>query len=447
MPELVPDVLQLVFQQLVGDSVSLQSISLTCRAWRSIALPCALQAVDISSHNNGRQPQLECNVLPMVYADYSSEYRPRNLVSRQRAFLRLMTDKPELARYVKSFTWTLTWLDIWLDDDQDELTEIDRQTWNVFGSMVNVTSLDLASLHWVDEDECVRQNPAVLFPKVRDLRLLGWMHRGLVRAIITSLEPSKLSSLKLDYLEDEGALPNGGSMGEDSAIDHAHHAKATVGRTLWPEDVNGSEVFHDDLILRQETGKAFVFPGPMWLPLHLLSAHSMASLTHLQVKVPPFSKHTDLRSYNTLFHKTANFMATTRETLKSLIIVFGECRSVYPDTAYRGGCGTPNYHRPWSIKMAKLFLEQLLAVLNENAFPQLEVIHFEGFHLLEDADPHEAARAELAGVLQLVQDTCSRFANATLTDLRSVQGRQSYHGHNRGTNEDLDRFAELLASS
>lgn len=383
----------------------------------------------------------------MVYANYSSEYRPRNLVSRQRAFLRLMTDKPELARYVKSFTWTLTWLDIWYNDDQGELTDIDRQTWNVFGRMVNVTHLDLASLHWVDEDECIRQNPTVLFPKVRDLRLLGWMHRGLVRAIIKSLNPSELQSLKLDYLEDEGAFPNGDSLGEDSAIRYAHHTKATAGRRLWPQDVNGSEIYHDDLILRQETGKAFIFPGPMWLPLYLLAPHSMASLTHLQVKVPPFSSHTDLRSYNSTFHQTSNFIAKTKDTLKSLVIVFGECRSIYPDTAYRGGCGTPNYQRPWSIKMAKLFLERLLAALNENAFPQLEDVHFEGFHILEDASPHEAALAELGGVLQLARDTCSWFANVTLTDLKSVQGRQSYHGHNRMTNEDLAGFEEVLASS
>lgn len=198
MSEIVPDVLQLVFRQLAGDNASLLNISLTCRAWRSLALPCVFQVVDISSHNNGRQPQLECEVLPLVYADYDGEYRPRNLVSRQRAFLRLMTDRPRLASYVKSFTWTL----IWLDFDEDELTEIDRETWSVFSRMVQVTHLDLASLHRIDNDEYIRQNPAVLFQKVRDLRLLGWMHRGLVRALLTSLDPHKLRSLRLDYLED-----------------------------------------------------------------------------------------------------------------------------------------------------------------------------------------------------------------------------------------------------
>jgi hypothetical protein len=447
MPELVPDVLQLVFQHLVGDSASLLNVSLTCRAWRSLALPCVFQVVDISSHNNGRLPELECEMRPLLYADYDGEFRPQNLVSRQRAFLRLVTDKPILARYVKSFTWTL----IWLDFDEYDLTEIDRQTWNVFSRMFNVTHLDLASLHCADdyiEDGYIRRNPPTLFPNVRDLRLLGWMHRGLVRAIITSLEPCKLRSLRLDYLEDEGAQPNGDSLGADTAIRQAHSAwPKSSGRRLRPEAMNGSEVFHDDLIRRQETGQAFIFPGPMWLPLYLLSAHTVVSLTHLQVKVPPFSTDIDLRNYNTLFRQTAMFVTKTKGTLKSLIIVFGECRSIYGDfVTYGCGTGRANHlgRCRWYIKMAKLFLEQQLAALNENAFPQLEEIRFEGFRLLENATPQQAADAELAGVLQSVRDT--RFTNATFTDISSVQGRDSYHGNNRHTEGD-SRFAELLATS
>jgi hypothetical protein len=449
MLELVPDVLQLVFRQLAGDNATLLNISLTCRAWRSLVLPAVFQVVDISSHNNGRQPQHESSVRTLVYADYSGEFRPQNLVSRQRAFLRLVTDKPELVRYVKSFTWTLIWLDNWWESnsDDDHLTKIDRQTWDVFGRMVNVTHLDLASLHRIDEDEYIRQNPAILFPYVRDLRLLGWMHRGLVRAIILSLEPRKLRSLKLDYLEDEGALPNGESLGEDIAVRYAHHARSGKPFDNWrPETNDGSDIYHDDLIIRQETGNAFVFPGPMWLPLYLLSAHAMVSLTHLQVKVAPFDREIDVRSYNTLFHQTASFIAKIKETLKSLIIVFDQCPSLYPEGQLKGGCGTPSGHNPWCIKMAKLFLQQLLAALNENAFPQLEKIRFEGFHHLEDADANNAARAELAGVLRSVRESESRFTNATFTDIKSLSGRESYCGHNGGPGDD-GRFAELLTKS
>lgn len=196
MPELPPDVLHFVFQELVGDYETLLNVSLTCRGWQSLAQPSVYHAVDISSHNNGRQPQLENETRPLVYADYDGEFQPQNLVSRQRAFLCRIVDEPQLARYVKSFTWTL----IWLDFDEEDLTGIDLQTWDMFSKLTNVTYLDLASLHRHDYDEYIRQNPTVLFPKVRDLRLLGWMHRGLVRAILTSLDPSKLQSLRLDYL-------------------------------------------------------------------------------------------------------------------------------------------------------------------------------------------------------------------------------------------------------
>lgn len=452
MPELPPDVLQLVFQELVGDYEALLNVSLTCSAWRSLAQPSVYRVVDISSHNNGRQPQLECEMRPLVYADYDGEFRPQNLVSRQRAFLRRMMDEPQLARYVRSFTWTL----IWLDFDEDDLTEIDHQTWDVFGRMTNVTYLDLASLHRNDDDGYIRQNPTVLFPKVRILRLLGWMHRGLVRAIVTSLDPRKLESLRLDYLEDEGAFPNGESLGKDSALRLAHHTlKAGFSQRIDPNRATkSSDIYHNDLIIRQETGKAFIFPGPMWLPLYLLSAHSMTSLSHLEVKVPLFSIYTDFRSYHTLFQQTADFAIKVRENLKSLVIVFGESQYLYklPTSELRmSGCMYDRRsYEPWCIAMAKNFLEQMLAALNGNAFPRLESMRFEGFSLLVNllslngANPQKIARAGLTGVFQSIEN--SRFADGIFTDISSRQGRESYRGHDRRTNGDR-RFEELLAGS
>jgi hypothetical protein len=360
-----------------------------------------------------------------------------------------MVDEPQLARYVKYFTWTL----IWLDFDEQDLTKIDLQTWDVFSRMTNVTYLDLASLHRFEEDEYIRQNPTKLFPKVRDLRLLGWMHRGLVRAILTALGPGKLQSLRLDYLEDEGTLPNGESLGEDTAIRLAHNARRlSPFYRPSPETTDGSYIYHDDLILRQETGKAFIFPGPMWLPLYLLSAHALDSLTHLQIKVPPFSFYTDLRSYQTLFRQTANFTAKVKGTLKSLVIVFDECWSLYAKAVSYGcdnGDGYRSRYRPWCTKMAKSFLKQMLAALNGNAFPRLENMRFEGFSILvrlpERAGPHEVAEADLAGVFQSIED--SRFAEGIFTDISSVQHRESYHGHDRNTNGDCKRFEKLLADS
>ena len=277
IPELSPDILQLVFQQLAGDNETLLSISLTCHAWRWLALPALYQVIDISSHNNGHLPQHEY-AGHIAYADQlRGEYHQQNLLPRQRAFLRNMTEEPQLARLVKSLTWTL----IWRDFEETTLAEIDRQTWCVFGKMVNVTRVDLASLHEVEDDMYVRRTPAGLFPKTRRLRLLGWMHRGLVKSILASLDPSRLLSLELDDVQDEGALPNGDSICADFVSDHAHHARSK-STDRWPNPnlarVSSSEVYHDDLIERQEIGQAYIFPGPMWLPLH---THPLSTATRL----------------------------------------------------------------------------------------------------------------------------------------------------------------------
>ena len=448
IPELSPDILQLVFQQLVGDNETLLSISLTCHAWRWLALPALYQVIDISSHNNGHLPQHEY-AGHIAYADHRGEYHQQNLLPRQRAFLRTMTEEPRLARLVKSLTWTLIWRDV----GETTLAEIDRQTWCIFGRMVNVTRVDLASLHEVEDDNYVRQTPAGLFPNTRRLRLLGWMHRGLVKSILASLDPSKLLSLELDYVQDEGALPNGDSICADFVSDHAHHARSK-STDRWPSPNLArvsSEVYHDDLIERQETGQAYIFPGPMWLPLHILSAQPPDSLTHLQIKVPPFDLKTDLRSFHTTFQQTAALIVKVRETLESLVVVLGESENMY---SLRGPqyCGSQyahirQCHRPWCMEMAKLFLEQQLAALNENSFPRLRKVHFEGFHLLQNASPSEAAKAELARVFQAIRDC--RFADATFIDISSVQGRRCFGGYGDEGHILLDegRWPELLAKS
>jgi hypothetical protein len=322
----------------------------------------------------------------------------------------------------------------------------------VFGKMVNVTHLDLASLHEVDDDNYVRQTPAGLFPKTRHLRLLGWMHRGLVKSILASLNPSRLLSLALDYVEDEGALPNGDSICADFVFHHARHAKC--GRSgYWPNpNLARMQVAYDgELIKRQETGQAYIFPGPMWLPLYILSAHPLDSLTHLQVKVPPFDLETDLRSFHTMFQQTAAFIVKVRATLESLVVVLGETDRMYSDSkgqtygsqrSYRCDC-----YRPWCMEMAKLVLEQQLAAPNENSFPRLRKIHFEGFHLLQDASPSEVEKVELAGIFQAIQDC--KFADATFLDIPSVQGRRCFIGYEDVGHYllDHDRFPELLAES
>lgn len=62
----------------------------------------------------------------------------------------------------------------------------------------------------------------------------------MVKAVVTSIDARKLQCLKLDHLQDEGALPNGEPMPQDLAIQHSHN------------EVNpyGDEGIEDELLVR-----------------------------------------------------------------------------------------------------------------------------------------------------------------------------------------------------
>lgn len=299
MSQYIPaEILQLIFESLVGDAGALTRVGLVARSWRTLSLPFLLKDVNISSHNNGRVPEFETPELPLfrgiAMADYSDEFRPRSLVSRQRAFLRLMTDRPELATLVKAFTWTL----VWMDFDEEGLMDIDLQTWDVFSRMQNVTRLDLASLHNIADEPYIRQSPARLFPAVTHLRLVGWMHRGLVKAIVTSLNARKLSCLELDHLQDEGALHNGQPMPQNWVSNQYHDR----------DDPYVDKGITEELWADQQRGAAVIFPGPMWFPLRFLRQCSLASMKHLRIRLGPFSNTHDQRNDITVFHETAKFI-------------------------------------------------------------------------------------------------------------------------------------------
>lgn len=298
------DILVLIFHHFVADSQTLARVGLVCRLWRTLSLPVLLKDVNVSSHNDGRLPEheeTEGDFPPLrrvVMADFEDIYRPRNLISRQRAFLRLMIDRPELATHVQAFTWTM----VWLDFDEEALTDIDLQLWDVFARMKNVSRLDLASIREREERDMsdepyVRQFPPTLFPAVTDLRLVGWMHRGLVKTILSSLNTDNLCSLTLDHLQDEGALPgpDGKPMPEFVARMYRHRGSdADVG-------------IDDELWARQERGEAVIFPGPMWFPLRFLRQYRLSSFTKLHVKFGPFDTLVDKRNYVAMFHQIAEF--------------------------------------------------------------------------------------------------------------------------------------------
>ncbi|VUC25924.1 unnamed protein product [Clonostachys rosea] len=428
-PALPADVLLLVFEELAGYPTTLAKAGSISRSWRTLSLPFLLKDVDLSSHNRGRLPEHEGpNFAPfrIVMSDYSDRYRPRSLVPRQRAFLQLMIDRPELAIHVKSFAWTL----VWHDTDEfncarDEMNGIDFRTWEVFGRLCSVTHLDLASLHQIGYEPYIWQNPDTLFPAVTHLRLVGWMSRGLVRAIVDSLDASKLVSAKFDYLQDEGALPNGKPIPQDLVW--------KTRESRYPDDIYNDEGISDELWNRQERGEVAIFPGPMWLPLRLLRSRTMSSITHLQVSLSPFSDLADLRNDITTFLETAAFVRSSKDTLKSISITLGEASYLFPtEEDLRGMCGTSRHnirgkYQPMCFDLASSFLRRLLAVLNEENFQHLTQVDLKGFRIVRTGASGRPVDRSTDLTWQYIRD-CP-FVDEEFTKTDNTDCRQAFSGY------------------
>ncbi|KAI0465557.1 hypothetical protein F4859DRAFT_528341 [Xylaria cf. heliscus] len=423
------DILQLIFDDLVGDTNTLARIGLVSRSWRTLSLPFLLKHVDLSSHNNGRLPEYEDPSFPLlrdvVMADYSDEHRPRSLVPRQRAFLRFIISRPELARHVKAFAWTL----VWVDFEDDGLTDIDLRTWEVFGSMQNVARLDLASLHDISDQPYIRQNPPSLFPAVTHLRLVGWMHRGLVKAIVTSLDASRLCRLELDHLQDEGALPSGEPIPQDLALKYSQPG--------------GSK------------GDAGIFPGPMWFALRCLHQRCLTSMAHLQIRLGPFTDALDIRNDITMFHETVKFIQSAKDSLKTISIGFGEHPALHcAEVDLLGLCGTSrirlrHIYRPLCFDRTSAFLHCLLAGLTEERFPHLTQVNLEGFRCILNGTSQLSRPPDNNLTWQYIH-SCP-FIDEEFTKTANIDYRQPFSGYDyylpKMDQEKLDELEEILERS
>ncbi|KAI0968949.1 hypothetical protein F4678DRAFT_442039 [Xylaria arbuscula] len=433
------EVWQLIFKELAGDTETLTHVGLVSRLWRVLSLPALLSYVDISSHNNGHFPEeeIEGSLLSgMVVADYSDQWRPENLVPRQRAFLRLMKDRPGLAKYVKAFIWTL----VWIDFSDDGLLDIDLHIWDIFGRMQNVTRLDLASLHHITDEPYIRQHPSSLFPAVTHLRLVGWMHRGLVKAIVSSLNATKLVCLDLHHLVDEGALPNGEMIPHEIVKNNPHR------NVDWYND----EGINDELWARQERGDAAIFPGPMWFPLRFLRQKSLNSIAHLQLSVVPFFHSIDRRSLISIFNDTASFIISTKNTLKSLTIELGEQPwLICKDEDMGNMCGTSQSrvkgtYRPLRFDQTLAFLRRLLKALAEEQFPHLTRVDLKGFRILLYTTSRQA---DLDFILQKIREY--PFVDEEFLKTANVDFRPTFTGYDvpRLSEGELNLLEEVLERS
>ncbi|KAK2767032.1 hypothetical protein FQN54_006350 [Arachnomyces sp. PD_36] len=433
-----PSEVLLLISERLNDSSDLSSLSRVCKYLRQLLFPNLLRTVDLSSHNDGRLPDQEDEFLPEVYADFDDYCRPLKLVTRQRAFLSLMTRRPDLASLVQSFTWTL----VWRDFEEESLADIDYELWNVFSGLNNVRQLDLASIHQIDDEPFIRKNPLRLFPGVTNLRLLGWMHRGLVDAIINSLDPASLCTLRLDYLQDEGALPNGDPMARDLAIEYA-----CTGRNKGYNIGNPSrDGIPEELYERQKSGLACVFPGPMWAALRRLSSRSCTSLTKFELKIPAFDYDIDMRNYFSCFHETAQFLSTVNQTLRSLTIVFGDSRITYGSKS-DGADVTKARSRLQNILLATSLLRSLVPVLEHTDFPALTDVLIRGLRILGTDNPREVRQSTVNEARELMRN-CSLLSWDTIIGEAKIDYYPAFGGYDNPPDPNIvQQFRESLEQS
>ncbi|PGH10717.1 hypothetical protein AJ79_05308 [Helicocarpus griseus UAMH5409] len=323
-----------------------------------------------------------------------------------------MTLDPYLALHVREFSWTL----IWMDFDDEAFSGIDYELWTVFSRLVNVQRLDLASLHQISSEPFIRQNPPRLFPAVKDLRLLGWMHRGLVEAIINSLNPAALYRLKLDFLQDEGAFPNGAPMTDYAASQCAHNLK----NKIYPP----KDSIDDELYKRQQTKRACVFPGPMWLPL-------------LQTAIAPLSRS-----------ETVNFLLTIKTTLKSLSITWGESPVLYEKTRTGAARNYRMYIRSRTIDVEADFLSVLLPILTQTNFPAVKSISFQGFHAIGTVKVADVLHGRISRNLRELSKMSLLPSWESLSEKPKVCHRRAFSGYDSDMDEETYLlFHKLLGQS
>lgn len=336
---------------------ALYNLSLTSKAIQSSCIPLLYRNVDLSTHNRGRLVEFEDGqVVQECWADANDDYLPDDAKPRQDSFLRTLTAHPEYGAFVRSFAWTLIWTGYppWVG-----LRDIEFHTWSVFSSLTNVQDLDLASLHCNRSERYVRQNPPRLFSSAVRIRLLGWMHYGLVTSILHSVDPSKLQHLALDNLQDEGQYADGSPM----SLDDGDYLLGKI-ETINPDGSRG-----------------FMFPGPMRRVLEPLEGRCTALKSLLLRKAGQESIQLESCNFtgmggwspeadDAVYGEWATFLSSVIPTLE--ILVFEQ--AVAPKTGRRSGRDGYQTVRPMDERFRRLLLPNLLA----GSWPRLQRMEIRG---------------------------------------------------------------------
>ena len=195
------------------------SFALVSRFVNTIAVPVIYGTVDLSIHNRGRVRDRDGGG-NLTHYQHSRSYRcddvPSLALTKQEKFLDQVRQHPEYAGYVQSLCWTLLLLAepewhretrIWpllntgrtyplLGRDDRPILHI----WEVFQSLINVKTLDLAYLSHDHSHPLASAFPNALFPSATSIRLSGVFDYALAASILAA-NPAKLRHLIWDNVQ------------------------------------------------------------------------------------------------------------------------------------------------------------------------------------------------------------------------------------------------------
>ena len=265
---------------------------------------------------------------------------------KQFIFIRTILSNPDCALWVRKLSWTfVTTMEI---EEFGCCTE--DPVWKCFRAMKHVETLDFQSMSFERE----RHTPPALFASANDVRLGGLMSFALATSILFSIDPSKLTCIELDNLQDLGQLRKGTSLlgNEDLSI---------LRETRYPN--KSPKVRH---------------PGPMRDHLKRLTGKCSAlrSLTLRSVGQDSWSDEMWSAPHDVArYEEWAAFIDSVRSTLQMLHYEQGKPPT---DRGHQPGCNNPHSLMQRIRPMDHRFITYISSVLIRGRWPKLERLVIKG---------------------------------------------------------------------
>lgn len=190
----------LIFETL--DQQSLKAFAEVSRGMNSLATPVLYANIDLSIHHITPQITLEDG---RVVSRWPIDVQ--KILGRQNLFMQQILERPDNARWVRSFTWTMSLhhlceLPEWASRAMQRLEDV----YTMFQRLCHATYVD------IDGGDCHNYpcpSLIALFPKATEIHLRGQMHYALASAILHGPNKSPLEHLDLRNVLERGRFHTG----------------------------------------------------------------------------------------------------------------------------------------------------------------------------------------------------------------------------------------------